>query len=55
MNNVFENPAFSMSALTAAINILPNNYGLMESMGLLAMRITSFTCTSANWLRSSAL
>ena len=34
MNNVFENPAFSMSALTAAINILPNNYGLMESMGL---------------------
>lgn len=34
MNNVFENPAFSMSALTAAINILPNNYGLMESIGL---------------------
>lgn len=34
MNNVFENPAFSMSSLTAAINILPNNYGLMESMGL---------------------
>ena len=34
MNNVFENPAFSMSALTAAINILPNNYGLMESLGL---------------------
>ena len=23
MNNVFDNPAFSMSALTAAINILP--------------------------------
>jgi hypothetical protein len=26
MQNIFENPAFSMSALTAAINILPNNY-----------------------------
>ena len=24
MQNIFENPAFSMSALTAAINILPN-------------------------------
>ena len=34
MNNPFENPAFSMSALSAAINILPNQYGLMEQMNL---------------------
>ena len=27
MNNPFSNPAFSMTALTAAINILPNQIG----------------------------
>jgi hypothetical protein len=25
MQNIFENPAFSMTALTTAINLLPNN------------------------------
>jgi hypothetical protein len=34
MNNPFNSPAFHMSALTAAINIIPNRYGRMESMGL---------------------
>ena len=34
MQNIFENPAFSMSALTAAINILPNNYDRLGAMGL---------------------
>jgi hypothetical protein len=42
MNNPFENPAFSMSALTAAINILPNNYGLMDSMGLFPSKPVRF-------------
>ena len=42
MNNPFENPAFSMSALTAAINILPNNYGLMDSMGLFPAKPVRF-------------
>ncbi len=34
MQNIFENPAFSMSALTAAINFLPNNYDRLGAMGL---------------------
>ncbi len=34
MNNPFDDPAFSMAELTQAINILPNNYGLLEQMGL---------------------
>ncbi len=42
MNNPFDNPSFSMSALTAAINILPNNYGLMESMGLFPAKPVRF-------------
>lgn len=42
MNNPFDNPSFSMSALTAAINILPNNYGLMESMGLFPTKPVRF-------------
>ena len=29
MNNPFNSPAFSMAALTAAINIIPNRYGRM--------------------------
>ncbi|MGP1690864.1 MAG: major capsid protein [Giesbergeria sp.] len=33
MNNPFSNPAFSMAALTAAINILPNRYGRLEALG----------------------
>ena len=47
MNNVFENPAFSMSSLTAAINILPNNYGLMESMGLFPPKPVRFRSRSS--------
>lgn len=34
MQNIFDNPAFSMSALTAAINFLPNNYDRLGTMGL---------------------
>ena len=35
MNNPFSNPAFSMAALTAAINILPNRYGRLEQLNLM--------------------
>ncbi|MCU6432633.1 major capsid protein [Undibacterium sp. Jales W-56] len=34
MQNIFENPAFSMTALTTAINLLPNNYDRLERMNL---------------------
>jgi hypothetical protein len=34
MNNPFHTPAFSMAALTAAINIIPNRFGRIESLGL---------------------
>ena len=34
MQNPFHNPAFSMAALTAAINILPNRYGRLEELNL---------------------
>lgn len=34
MNNPFNTPAFSMAALTAAINIIPNRYGRMEALNL---------------------
>jgi len=34
MSNPFDDPAFNMAELTQAINILPNNYGLLEQMGL---------------------
>ena len=34
MNNPFNTPAFSMAALTAAINIIPNRYGRMEELNL---------------------
>lgn len=34
INNPFDDPAFSMAELTTAINILPNNYGLLEQMRL---------------------
>ena len=34
MNNPFNTPAFSMAALTAAINIIPIRYGLMEALNL---------------------
>ncbi len=35
MQNPFNNPAFSMAALTAAINLLPNRYGRIEALGLM--------------------
>jgi hypothetical protein len=38
MNNPFHNPAFSMTALTAAINILPNQYGRLDELGLFPIR-----------------
>jgi len=38
MNNPFHNPAFSMAALSAAINIIPNRYGRMESLNLFPPR-----------------
>jgi hypothetical protein len=34
MQNIFENPAFNMTSLTTAINLLPNNYDRLGSMGL---------------------
>lgn len=34
MNNPFHNPAFSVSALTAAINLLPNQYGRLDELNL---------------------
>ena len=42
MQNIFENPAFSMSALTAAINILPNNYDRLAQIGLFVDRPQRF-------------
>ena len=42
MNNPFDNPSFSMSALTAAINILPNNYGRLDEMGLFPAKPVRF-------------
>ena len=42
MNNPFESPAFSMTALTAAINLLPNNYGRLEQMGLMPEKPVRF-------------
>ena len=38
MNNPFHTPAFSMAALTAAINILPNRYGRMEALNIFPAR-----------------
>ncbi len=42
MNNPFDTPAFSMTALTAAINILPNTYGRLEQMSLMPARPVRF-------------
>ncbi len=42
MNNPFDTPAFHVTALTAAINILPNNYGLLERMMLMPPRPVRF-------------
>ncbi len=42
MNNPFESPAFSMTALTAAINILPNSYGRIEQLNLMPVKPVRF-------------
>jgi hypothetical protein len=38
MLNPFANPAFSMASLTAAINLIPNRYGRLESLGLFPIK-----------------
>lgn len=38
MQNPFENPGFSMASLTAAINLIPNRYGRLESLNLFPVR-----------------
>lgn len=38
MNNPFHSPAFSVSALTAAINILPNQYGRLDELNLFPVK-----------------
>jgi hypothetical protein len=42
MLNPFSNSAFSMMALTDAINILPNSYGRAESLGIFRTKSTRF-------------
>ena len=42
MNNPFDTPAFHVTALTAAINILPNSYGRLERMMLMPPRPVRF-------------
>ena len=34
MQNLFQNPGFSMASLTAAINLIPNRYGRLEELNL---------------------
>lgn len=34
MQNIFDNPAFSLSALTAAVNVIPNTYGRYQQLGI---------------------
>ncbi|MBW2644606.1 MAG: major capsid protein [Deltaproteobacteria bacterium] len=38
MFNLAKDPAFNLASLTAAINILPNNYGRLEQMGLFPVK-----------------
>lgn len=38
MQNPFEYPAFNMASLTAAINLIPNRYGLLGELGLFPAR-----------------
>jgi hypothetical protein len=42
MQNPFSSPAFSMANLTAAINLLPNRYGRMESLNLFPLKPVRF-------------
>jgi hypothetical protein len=38
MNNPFDNPAFSMAALSAAINLIPNRYGRLEGLQIFPVK-----------------
>ena len=38
MQNLFQNPGFSMASLTAAINLLPNRYGRLEQLDIFPAR-----------------
>lgn len=38
MNNPFATPAFSMAALTSAINIIPNRFGRMEALNIFPVK-----------------
>jgi hypothetical protein len=42
MNNPFHHPAFSLTALTAAINLLPNQYGRLEELNLFPVKPVRF-------------
>jgi len=42
MQNPFESPAFAMANLTAAINLIPNRYGRLETLGLFPAKPTRF-------------
>jgi hypothetical protein len=42
MQNPFDNSAFSMASLTAAINIIPNRYGRLEALGLFPAKPVRF-------------
>lgn len=42
MNNPFHNPAFSLTAMTAAINLLPNQYGRLDEMNLFPVKPVRF-------------
>ena len=42
MNNPFQSTAFSMTALTAAINILPNQFGKLDQINLMPARPVRF-------------
>jgi len=42
MQNPFSNSAFSMANLTAAINLLPNRYGRVESLNLFPVKPVRF-------------
>ena len=42
MQNPFQSPAFTMAHLTAAINLLPNRYGRLESLNLFPAKPVRF-------------
>jgi hypothetical protein len=42
MQNLFDNPAFNTANLTAAINLVPNRYGRLESLNLFPAKPTRF-------------